>query len=177
MKSAVLSGIHAYNVFEIACERLDAFVAAPIPGTACENSRMNLQKIIVPVLGVVGVVLAYRFYGWAGVAATATAIVMWVLLHFTRMMTILKRAANRPIGYVDSAVMLNAKLKPGMTLLHVVAMTRALGALQSAKDAQPEIYRWSDGGESQVTATFAGGKLVHHELFRPTEDGLSSSTP
>ena len=128
---------------------------------------MNFQKIIVPVLGVVGVVLAYRFYGWAGVAAAATGIGMWVLLHFTRMMTILKRAANRPIGYVDSAVMLNAKLKPGMTLLHVVAMTRALGALQSAKDAQPEIFRWSDGGESQVTATFVGGKLAHHELFRP----------
>ena len=130
---------------------------------------MNFQKIIVPVLGVVGVVLAYRFYGWAGVAAAATGIVMWVLLHFTRMMTILKRAANRPIGYVDSAVMLNAKLKPGMTLLHVVAMTRALGALQSAKDAQPEIFRWTDGGESQVTATFVSGKLVQHELFRPTE--------
>ena len=102
---------------------------------------MNFQKIIVPVLVVIGVVLAYRFYGWAGVAAAATGIVMWVLLHFTRMMTILKRAANRPIGYVDSAVMLNAKLKSGMTLLHVVAMTRALGALQSAKDAQPEIFR------------------------------------
>ena len=130
---------------------------------------MNFQKIIVPVLGVVGVVLAYRFYGWAGVAAAATGIVMWVLLHFTRMMTILKRAANRPIGYVDSAVMLNAKLKPGMTLLHVVAMTRALGALQSAKDAQPEIFRWTDGGESQVTATFAGGKLAQHELLRPAQ--------
>ena len=136
---------------------------------ACENSAMNFQKIIVPVLGVVGVVLAYRFYGWAGVAAAATGLVMWVLLHFTRMMTILKRAASRPIGYVDSAVMLNAKLKPGMTLLHVVAMTRALGALQSAKDAQPEIFRWTDGGESQVTATFVSGKLVQHELFRPTE--------
>ena len=128
---------------------------------------MNFQKIIVPVLGVIGVVLAYRFYGWAGVAAAATGIVMWVLLHFTRMMQVLKRAANRPIGYVDSAVMLNAKLKPGMTLLHVVAMTRALGALQTAKDTQPEIFRWTDGGESQVTASFVGGKLVHHELWRP----------
>ena len=136
---------------------------------------MNFQKIIVPVLGVVGVVLAYRFYGWAGVAAAATGLVMWVLLHFTRMMTILKRAANRPIGYVDSAVMLNAKLKPGMTLLHVVAMTRALGALQSAKDAQPEIFRWSDGGESQVTATFVGGKLAQHELFRPVQTAPESA--
>ncbi len=137
------------------------------PRAACENSAMNFQKIIVPVLGVIGVVLAYRFYGWAGVAAAATGIVMWVLLHFTRMMQVLKRAANRPIGYVDSAVMLNAKLKPGMTLLHVVAMTRALGALQTAKDTQPEIFRWTDGGESQVTASFVGGKLVHHELWRP----------
>ena len=136
---------------------------------------MNFQKIVVPVLAVIGVVLAYRFYGWAGVAAAATGIVMWVLLHFTRMVTILKRAANRPIGYVDSAVMLNAKLKPGMTLLHVVAMTRALGALQSAKDAQPEIFRWTDGGESQVTATFVGGKLAHHELLRPAQTAPESA--
>ena len=128
---------------------------------------MNFQKILVPISGVAAVILAYRLYGWAGVAVVATGVVMWVLLHFTRMMTVLKRAANRPIGYVDSAVMLNAKLKPGMTLLHVVAMTRALGALQSAKDAQPEIFRWTDGGQSHVTATFVGGKLAHHELFRP----------
>ena len=136
---------------------------------------MMLQKIIVPVLGVIGVVLAYRFYGWAGVAAAATGIVMWVLLHFTRMMKVLKRAANRPIGHVDSAVMLNAKLRPGMTLMHVVAMTRALGALQSAKDTQPEIFRWTDGGESYVTGTFVGGKLAHHELFRPGEPAAQAT--
>ncbi|MEP6964535.1 MAG: glycerate kinase [Polaromonas sp.] len=128
---------------------------------------MNFQKILVPVLGVTAVVLAYRFYGWSGVAAVASALVMWVLLHFTRMMQVLKRAANRPIGYVDSAVMLNAKLKPGLSLLHVVAMTRALGKLQSEKDLQPEVFRWTDGTDSHVTCTFAGGKLAHHELFRP----------
>ena len=130
---------------------------------------MNFQKMMIPVAGVVGVVLAYHFHGWAGVAAAATAIVMWVLLHFTRLMKVLKRAANRPIGHVDSAVMLNAKLRPGMTLMHVVAMTRALGALQSAKDTQPEVFRWTDGSDSHVTGTFVGGKLAHHELFRPGE--------
>ncbi|SDN63347.1 glycerate kinase [Polaromonas sp. JS666] len=131
---------------------------------------MNFQKIIVPVAGVAAVVLGYRFYGWAGVAAVAGGLVMWVLLHFTRMMQVLKRAANRPIGYVDSAVMLNAKLKPGMTMLHVVAMTRALGERLSPKDEQPEIFRWADAGESHVTCTFVGGKLAHHELFRPAQD-------
>ncbi len=135
---------------------------------------MNFQKIFVPVAGIAGVLLAYRFYGWAGVAAAATALVMWVLLHFTRMMQVLKRAANRPIGHVDSAVMLNAKLKPGMTLLHVVAMTRALGELRSAKDAQPEVFRWTDGSASHVSCTFVGGKLAHHELFRPQPDSQAA---
>ena len=133
---------------------------------------MNFQKILVPVGGAVAAGLAYQLYGWSGVAAIATGLVMWMLLHFTRLMTILKRAANRPIGYVDSAVMLNAKLKPGVTLMHVIAMTRALGKLQSEKDAQPEVFRWTDATDSHVTCTFAGGKLAHHALFRPAENEL-----
>ena len=123
----------------------------------CENNAMNFQKIFIPV---------------AGVAAVATGLVMWMLLHFTRMMTVLKRAASRPIGYVGSAVMLNAKLKPGMTLMHVIAMTRALGKLQSEKDVQPEVFRWTDGTQSHVTCTFVGGKLADHALFRPAENEL-----
>ncbi|MDW5440982.1 glycerate kinase [Polaromonas sp. SM01] len=131
---------------------------------------MKFQKILVPIAGVALVVLAYRSFGWAGVAAAASGLVMWILLHFTRMLQVLKRAANRPIGHVDSAVMLNAKLRPGLTLLHVVAMTRSLGELLSPKDEQPEIYRWTDSSESSVTATFVGGKLSHHTLFRPAPE-------
>lgn len=130
---------------------------------------MNLQKILIPLAIVGGAVLAYRTYGWAGIAALVTVLVFGMLLHFTRMMAVLKRAANRPIGYVDSAVMLNAKLKPGATLLHVVAMTRALGLLKSVKDAQPEVFEWKDGTESTVTCTFVGGKLSHHVLYRPDQ--------
>ena len=63
----------------------------------------------------------------------------------------LKRAADRPIGYVGSAVMLNAKLKPGVNLCTWSAMTRALGEQLSPKDEQPEIYRWTDGSASHVT--------------------------
>jgi len=128
---------------------------------------MNFQKILVPIGGVVLVALAYRGFGWAGVAVATGGIVMWVLLNFTRMVTVLKRAADRPIGHVASAVMLNAKLQPGMTLLHVVAMTRSLGELRSVKDEQPEVYRWTDAGESRVTVEFLGGKVVKWEMFRP----------
>ena len=128
---------------------------------------MNLQKILIPLAIIGGAALAYRAYGWAGIAAVVTFLVFGILLHFTRLMTILKRAANRPIGHVDSAVMLNAKLKPGATLMHVVAMTRALGLLKSAKDVQPEVFEWKDATDSTVTCTFVGGKLSHHVLHRP----------
>ena len=118
---------------------------------------MNFQKILIPLAIIAGAARAYRSYSWAGIAVVATFLVFGILLHFTRLMTILKRAANRPIGHVDSAVMLNAKLKPGATLMHVVAMTRSLGLLKSAKDVQPEMFEWKDAGESVVTCTFVGG--------------------
>jgi len=140
---------------------------------------MNLQKIIVPALGVVVVAVAWRAYGWAGVAVAVGGIVMWMLLHFTRLMHVLKRAADRPKGYVGSAVMLNAKLKPGVNLLHVVAMTGSLGEHISPKDEQPEIYRWTDGTQSHVTCEFAHGKLVKWTLFRPpaADEGSPAPTP
>jgi hypothetical protein len=109
------------------------------------------------------------------VAIVISGLVTWMLLHFSRMMQILKRAANRPIGYVDSAVMLNAKLQKGKTLMHVVAMTKALGELLSVKDVQPEIFRWTDGTKSHVTCTFVGGKLQSWELVRPLEEPVEAS--
>ena len=138
---------------------------------------MNFQKILVPLTIVGGSVLAYRSYGWPGIAAVGSLLVFGILLHFSRLMQVLKRAANRPIGYTDSAVMLNAKLKPGMTLMHVVAMTKSLGQLQSVKNEQPEVFDWTDGSESRVTATFAGGKLAKHTLFRPETTDDTSAAP
>lgn len=137
---------------------------------------MNFRKIVLPILGVGVVAIAWRAYGWAGVALAVSGIVMWMLLHFTRMMKVMQRAAERPVGYCDSAVMLNAKLRPGVNLLHVIAMTRALGELASPKEQQPEVYRWSDNGDSSVTCEFVDGKLVKWALLRPQtapEEGAS----
>jgi hypothetical protein len=128
-----------------------------------------LQKIITLILVAAAFVMAHTYYQWSGMAIVASGLVTWMLLHFSRMMQVLKRAANRPIGFVDSAVMLNAKLQKGKTLMHVIAMTKALGELLSVKDVQPEVFRWTDGTQSHVTATFVGGKLQSWELLRPTE--------
>ena len=128
---------------------------------------MNLRNIFVPA-GVIGLVLVgYASAGWPGVAAVVGGLVMWALLHFTRLMNVMKKAANRPMGYVGSAVMLNARLKPGVNLMHVMAMTQSLGERLSAENAQPEVYRWTDGTQSHVTCEFANGRLQKWTQERP----------
>ena len=124
---------------------------------------LTLSAIALLTLG------AWQAFGWPGIALAVGGIVMWVLLHFTRMVTILKKAADRPIGHVASAVMLNAKLKKGVTLMHVIAMTRSLGLLQTEKDTQPEVFTWTDTSQSVVTCTFVGGKLTEWALHRPEQ--------
>jgi hypothetical protein len=128
---------------------------------------MNYRRILVPVVAVGALAVAWQTYGGRGLALVGGALVMWLLLHFNRLMHVVKKAADRPKGYVGSAVMLNAKLKPGVNLLHVMAMTESLGEPLSAKDDQPEIYRWTDGGESSVTCEFVDGKLAKWTLDRP----------
>lgn len=142
-----------------------------------QNRGMRFQKFLVPLGGVVLVAAAYRAYGWAGVALAAGALVMWLLLHYNRVMHVLRRATDRPIGFVDSAVMLNAKLRPGVNLLHVLALTRSLGELLSVKDAQPERFRWTDASDSSVICEFQHGKLARWELKRPVPADEAATLP
>jgi hypothetical protein len=132
---------------------------------------MDLKKIVTPIFGVLLLAAGYRAYGWGGVALVCSGVVTWMLLHFNRVTRVLTKAADQPVGYVGSAVMLNAKLKPRVSLLHVIATTQALGERLSAPDQDPEIYRWTDGTASSVTCEFVKGKLVKWELVRPRAAG------
>ncbi len=136
----------------------------------------KIPRFLVPLAALAALVVAYRHYGWPGIALVAGGLVMWQLLHFTRMLQILKRAANRPVGHVDSAVMLHSRLSAGLPLLHVVALTRALGQLESPKDTQPERFRWTDPSKASVLCVFQGGKLQSWEFSRPAEE-ISDPSP
>jgi len=131
---------------------------------------MNARNFLIPLGLLLLLFAAWQALGLKGLVAAGGGIVMWLLLHFTRMMAVMRRAAQRPIGYVDSAVMLNASLRAGMPLLHVVALTRALGERASA--AQPpgeETYVWRDNTDSCVHCTFAQGCLRIWTLHRPQQ--------
>ena len=71
---------------------------------------MNFQKIFVPVAILGLVAWSFFAYGFKGLVVSVGVLTMWFLLHWTRTMQVLRRAAERPIGYVSSSVMLNAKL-------------------------------------------------------------------
>jgi hypothetical protein len=128
----------------------------------------QLQTVLVSLGAAAIVGMAYSGFGWPGVALAVGAIVMWVLLHFTRMLGVLRRAANRPKGHVDSAVMLNARLNKGMSMLQVVGLTRAMGEeIAPLNAAESETWKWTDPGNSAVNVRFVRGKVLSWELLRP----------
>ena len=113
-------------------------------------------------------------YGWQGVVTAATLEVFWLLLQFNRAVRVMKNAGHAPIGRVPSAVMLNAKLRPGMTMLDIVGLTRSLG---QGQDGNADTWVWSDDGGSAVTLRLdAAGRLLSWHLARPETTDLSSGT-
>ena len=137
---------------------------------------LMVQTIAVRIGAVALLVMGYHWYGWPGVAGAVGALVMWMLLHFTRMLQVLRRASHRPKGHVESSVMLNARLHPGVSLMQVVALSRSLGELRSPAGEQPEVFRWTDTGQSFVECEFQGGKLATWRLDRPVP-ALADAAP
>ena len=105
-------------------------------------------------------------YGPRGVALAVTVIAFWLLLQFNRLVRVMRAAGESPVGRVDSAVMLQAKLHTGLTMAKVVALTKSLGR---RADEKTEVYTWADDGGAAVTVTFAKGRCASWLLTRPGE--------
>ena len=106
-------------------------------------------------LAALAVAVGYWGYGWPGVVLAATAIVFWLLLQFSRALRALRLAAEAPVGQVPSAVMLHARLHPGMRLADIITITRSLG--RKVGD-DPETFAWSDASGAEVQIEFARGR-------------------
>jgi uncharacterized protein (DUF58 family) len=110
--------------------------------------------------------VGWRSYGWPGVALAFSVIVFWLLLQFSRGLRVMRGASEAPVGHVDSAVMLNAKLRERLPMLEVLKITHSLG--QRVGEI-PEVWRWADDGGSSVEVTFVNGRCSRWALQRPPE--------
>jgi hypothetical protein len=132
-----------------------------------------MKLAVDALLGSAAVVAGWFGYGWPGVVLAATVIAFWMLLRFSRALRVLRNAGRAPVGHVESAVMFNAKLQPGMRLLDLVKLAGSLG--ERVGDA-PEVWRWTDTGGAAVEATLRAARLGQWRLLRP-ETGADGQAP
>jgi hypothetical protein len=122
---------------------------------------------MTPVLGwtlaVAALLAGYLSWGWRGIVLALTVIAFWLLLQFSRTVRLLRQAAGAPIGHVDSAVMLQAKLRQGAALSEVIALTHSLG--RKLRE-EPETFAWRDAGGAQVEVEFKAGRCTGWRLTR-----------
>jgi len=115
-------------------------------------------------LAVIGTAMGYLAYGGYGVALAVSAVVFWLLLQFTRALRALRCAGQAPVGHVDSAVMLHAKLETGMRLMDLLVLARSLGEKTAE---EPETFRWTDASGASVSVEMNKGRCARWTLQRP----------
>jgi len=126
-------------------------------------ARAAASPLVGWAIAAAAVAVGYAVYGWPGVALAFSIVVFWLLLQFSRALRVMRKAADRPIGHIDNAVMLQARLQPGMRMLQVVALTRSLG--QKVSD-RPEVFVWRDDGGDAVHVTLDNGCISALRLER-----------
>jgi hypothetical protein len=114
-------------------------------------------------LAATAVAVGYAGYGWPGVVLALGVVVFWLLLQFSRALRALRLASGRPVGQVPNAVMLHARLRTGLRLPQVLALTRSLGR-RVADD--PETFAWRDDAGDEVQVELHDGRVTAWRLQR-----------
>jgi len=122
-----------------------------------------VNRVVGWTLVTAALVAGWFSWGWQGLVLAVTVIVFWLLLQFSRTLRVMKKAAERPLGSVASAITLQSKLAAGMNLLQVIQLTGSLGRRVSE---QPEVFAWQDAGGDAVHVTLADGKVSGWSLVR-----------
>jgi len=131
-----------------------------------------MNPIIGWGLAALALAVGYASYGWRGVVLGVSAVVFWLLLQFSRSLRVMRDAAGRPVGSIDNAVMLHARLRPGMRLLEILPLTRSLG--RKVAD-EPETFVWTDAGGDRVRVELHKGRCTAFALERA--DAAEAAAP
>ena len=121
-----------------------------------------MNPILGWALALVALAAGWLGYGWPGLALAFSVIVFWLLIQFNRTVRVMRRAADSPVGHVDSAVMLHAKLHAGLPMLQVVTLTNSLG-----RQIAEQTWAWADASGAEVRIVFDKGRCRSWVLDRP----------
>ena len=124
-----------------------------------------MNPIVGWALAAAALVAGWLIEGPRGLALGFTLVVFWLVLQFNRSVRVMRRAGESPVGHVESAVMLQAKLREGQQMLDVLALTKSLGRRGGEGD---DVWVWTDPGGAEVVVTFRGGRCAHWRLQRPS---------
>lgn len=130
-------------------------------------------------LAALAIAAGYVGWGWRGVVLGLTVVVFWLVLQFSQALRAMRGAAQSPLGWTDNAVMLHAKLRPGMRLLDLIRLTRSLGRPVPRADGEPETFVWQDGAGDAVRVELVKGQVTVWTLERhdATNAGAGAAGP
>jgi hypothetical protein len=124
----------------------------------------RLRALLFPALALALSYAAWRSYGAQGLLLAVLMLSFWLLLHFTKLMRLLRTVAARPMGRVSDAAALQTRLKRGMAMVDVIRLTLSLGQLRTPPDTEPEQRAWADDAGQALVATFEHGRLLAWRL-------------
>ena len=128
-----------------------------------------MNRLAGILLAIAAIVVGTVFFGWKGAILGLSCIVFFLLMQFSQLMKVMRTAQNAPLGHVASAIMLNAKLQPGMKLVDLIRLCRSLGV-----KVDDHTYRWTDTGGDAVDVVMAQGAVSSWTLIRAQSTGPES---
>lgn len=123
---------------------------------------MQIKQSLNGLLAGCAIVAGWWAYGWQGIVFAISLIVFWMLMQFNRAARAMQKAGLRPVGHIDSVVMLQARLAHGMQLAEVIALAGSLGRKFSDHDE----WQWTDAAGHEIVLTFRRGRLIRWAVAR-----------
>jgi hypothetical protein len=118
------------------------------------------------------VIVGWWAYGWQGLVLAFTLIAFWTILQFNRATRVMRNAAQRPMGSIDSVAMVQARLETGLTLLEVLPITGSLGVKLNDRDE----WQWTDAAGNDLVLVFRRGVLVRWAVARADDGDGAAAT-
>lgn len=122
-----------------------------------------MSTAITGALSLIALYVGWIQWGWKGLVVAVTIIAFVLILQFNRALRVLRTASGAPVGHIANAVMLNARMREGISLADVIGRTRSLG-LKTADE--PETYQWQDNGGDVVEVVLKKGRVASWSLRR-----------